>query len=152
MPPAYVPKPRIGIVGIGDRAVLQRFKDVFTEDPSPSCPIEATPEMLENLSKAVGYPVSLGSRFPIENALAELVSAFSQAIEEVKSPGVGLPVQAITITKNGYTPFYGYAFFPGNADEGRWLTARTDELVLLDPSPVSTKKDFDLCKALQLFD
>ena len=50
MPPSYEPRPRSGIVGIGDRDVLRRFKEIFVEDPAPHIPREATPEMLENVS------------------------------------------------------------------------------------------------------
>src|SRR5829696_2809515 len=70
--------------------------------PEPP-PIEPTPEMLENIAKSVGHPVDFGSRFPIHSAMAGVVSAFTEAIEDVASPTVALPVHPIIITKEGYT-------------------------------------------------
>ncbi len=103
MPLSYVRKLRTGIVGIGSSAVLQRFKELFMEDLSLYCPLEATPEMIEGISRAVGYPVTFRSRFSIDQAVAHIVSFLTQAIEDVNCPSVGLPVQATAITKEGYT-------------------------------------------------
>jgi len=152
MPPSYEPKLRSGIVGIGDRDVLKRFKEIFREDPSPHLPIEATPEMIENISKAVGYRVDFGSRFPITQAIAQITSDFTEAIEEVESPRVALPVHALTITKEGYRPFHAYLHSPGNPDKGRWLTTPTDKLSLLDRTVPRAPRDIDPRKAVQLFD
>jgi hypothetical protein len=131
MPPSYVPKPRSGIVGIGSLAVLRRFRELFLEDPSSYCPLEVTPEMLSGLSKALGYPVTLddfGSRFPIEQAMVNIATALSEAIESVNDRTVALPLQITKINKEGYTPFYVY-----DPNRARWLTTTKDDLVLLDP-------------------
>jgi hypothetical protein len=151
MPPAYEPRPRTGIVGIGDRAVLERFQEVFREDPSPTLPIEATPEMIENISKAVGYTVDFGPRFPIQKAAAEVVSAFTEAIEDVASPTVALPVHPIMITKEGLTPFQ--AVLRSAPGEYRTLTTPTDKLSLLNRFKVPrAERDVVPRKAVQLFD
>ena len=152
MPPSYEPRPRTGIVGIGDRAVLQRFKEVFRENPSPHIPIETTLEMLENISKAFGYTVDFGSWFPIYSAIAAVTSAFTEAIEDVESPTVALPVHALTITKEGCTPYHAYLHVTGKPDEGHWLTTPTDKLDLLEPIVSRAPKDFAPREAVQLFD
>ncbi|HEX3036972.1 MAG TPA: hypothetical protein VHT73_17935 [Thermodesulfobacteriota bacterium] len=149
MPPEYKPKPRTGIMGIGDRRVLQRFKELFREDPSDSCPIEPTPQMIENISKAVGYPVTFGSRFPIGQAFAQIAGAFSQAIEEVNSPSVGLPIQITMITKTGI--YSREALI--RRSEGVWgrFTARREELALPTNEPTVINQQTDRRTAVQLF-
>jgi hypothetical protein len=152
MPPSYEPRPRTGIVGIGDRGVLERFRENFREDPSPNLPIETTPEMRENISKALGYPVVFGPRFPIQNAMAEVGSAFTDAIEDVDSPTVALPAHLLTVTKEGYTTYHDFVIEPGKSSEGRWWTTPTDKLSILNPSVTRARKDFAPRKAVQLFD
>jgi hypothetical protein len=151
MPPSYEPRPRSGIVGIGDRAVLERFKEVFREDPSPNLPIEPTPEMLENISKAVGHPVDFGPRYPIQKAIGEVMSAFTEAIEDVESHTVALPVHALTITKEGLTPYQ--AVLRSAPGKYRTLTTPTDKLSLLNRFKVpKAERDFEPREAKQLFE
>jgi hypothetical protein len=152
MPPSYEPRPRSGIVGIGDRDVLERFKGVFVEDPTPHIPGEATPEMLENVSKSFGYRVDVGPRFPIQKAATEVVSAFTEAIEDVASPTVALPVHPIMITKEGVTSLQ--AVLRSAPGKYRPLTTPTDKLSLLNRFKVPRGERYfgPYVPAVQLFE
>jgi len=118
--------------------------------PEPP-PIEPTPEMLENIAKSVGHPVDFGSRFPIHSAMAGVVSAFTEAIEDVASPTVALPVHPIIITKEGYTvPQAVLRYAPGKY---RPLTTPTDKLSLLNRFKVPrADRDVTPREAVQLFE
>jgi hypothetical protein len=151
MPPSYEPRPRSGIVGIGVRDVLERFKEVFREDPSPTLPIEPTSEMLENIAKSVGHPVDFGPRFPIQRAATEVISAFTEAIEDVGNPTAALPVHTLTITKEGLTPYQ--AVLRSGPGKYRPLTTPTDKLSLLNRFKVPRgERDFAPREAVQLFE
>ncbi len=55
MPDTYEPRPRHGVIGIGDDAVLRRFKELLSEDLDSRI-LQMTPEVLDGLSKSVGHP------------------------------------------------------------------------------------------------
>lgn len=78
MPPSYQAREVDGIVGIGSRDVLARFSELYRERP------------LANLQYA-GI---------VETAAASLGAAFSQAVEEVGSPSVALPLQVTTVHRH----------------------------------------------------
>jgi len=121
MPPAYEPTPRTGIVGIGDRKVLKRFKEVFTEEIEHICKVYVPPS------------APFGNRFSISSAIAFITAALSDAIEEVKSQTVALPVHSLTITKEGFRPYHALEHSPGNPGTWRQLTTPTDKLSILKP-------------------
>ena len=150
MPKAYKPVPRRGVIGIGDTKILQRFRELFKEDPSNSCPIEPTPEMIENISRAVGHQVDFGCRFPLQQAAAEIVSALSQAVEEVQSLTVELPLQVTTISKAGVSSKEAMI----RRGPGAWerLTARHAELSLPANPPVRSPSESRRRAAVQLFE
>jgi len=144
MPPSYEPRPRTGIVGIGNRVVLKRFKEVFTEE-------------IEHILKVYVPPsVPFGSHFWIGPAIALVTAAFSDAIEHAvehaKRPTVGLPIHSLTITKQGYSPVQVHERSPGNPGTWRQLTTPTEKLSLLDPIARKIPKDPTPRKACQLFD
>jgi hypothetical protein len=140
MPPSYEPRPRTGIVGIGDRKVLKKFKDVFTKE-------------VEHILKVYVPPSEpFGNRFSIGSAIGFITAALSDAIEEAKSPTVALPVHTLTITKRGYSPFQALERSAGNPGTWRPLTTQTEKLSILEPIALRVPKDFAPRKAVQLFD
>ena len=142
MPPSYEPRPRTGIVGVGDRTVLEKFKEVFTKEIEHICKVYAPPS------------VPFGMQLSIGGATAFIDSVLSEAIEEVKSPTVALPTHALTITKLGYSVFHVHTRSPGDPGIWRQLTTPTENLSILEPTSVKMPKNFAprKRKAVQLFE
>lgn len=106
MHPDYMPKPRQGIVGIGDRLVLERFKELF-QNPPPSALqlVESAefakkhPKLFENLPPGAMRIDSLEKQ-----TVAEIGAALTQAVEEASSDSVGYPLEINWLSKQGLVP------------------------------------------------
>jgi hypothetical protein len=99
MPMAYKPAPRTGIVGIGNRAVLQHFQSEFDPNPEDWMEPEVPAEAWKRLEAQLGHPIIPPPRtFPIERAALTMAAVFSTAIEQVGGGSVGLPVQVMVIS------------------------------------------------------
>lgn len=153
MPPRYIPRPRQGIIGIGDREVLHWFCDNFVADPPEDLVTPPPPALLEAIAQAMGHPFVLPpARFPIKQAALQVAAAFTEGIRLAGGPTVSLPVQVMTIS-DGQVRGHGIS---ASADLENWesLTAEREEVRVVRPNPPTLKKreqDEVPRKAMQLF-
>jgi hypothetical protein len=127
MPESYEPRLRRGIIGIGDSAVLQRFREVLRERMSRN-PLQMTPEAKEGLSRSIAR---MGGTFihdfgpELLSGAGEIAGFLENAIVEVGGPTVGPPlVVDIVMPKLGCRRVQIPSFNIFTM-EARSLTART---------------------------
>lgn len=99
MSPRYEPKPRSGIVGIGDSGALDwfagNFDPIYGPPPTPTLSVAA----IKSLQRVAGGRVEfLRSRFRINDAGLQVAAALSEAIAQGGGHTVGLPIQLLTLT------------------------------------------------------
>jgi hypothetical protein len=93
MPTKYEPRVRNGIVGIGDRDVLARFRELLDSHfESDKAEIPMTLEALEGLSKAMGGPLNFNFTQAVLNGATPIAAALDQAVTDVQSPYCGTPI------------------------------------------------------------
>lgn len=97
MPPDYDPRPRSGIIGIGDNRVLDTFCENFFEAPRPDLLDPPSPEVLERLAQHIGQPVE-PPRYTVHDATGNVAGALVEAIQIRQPTTVGLPIQVRTIS------------------------------------------------------
>ena len=151
MPPRYIPHPRRGVVGIGDRAVLDWFRGNFVEDPTPELEAQRLPpEAVEGLAHFMGHPVEFPPiTYPLEQAALSLTAAFTEGIRISGGPTVSLPVQVMTIS-GGEPRALGVTT---TADLENWEDVTADRADVRIPRPVPPVMQPDDTKrsAVQLF-
>ncbi len=134
MPDAYEPRPRSGIVGIGDRAVLERFRELLTGHLESSTQISHTPESIAGLSKAVGSQLNPDWSSALLNGATVLAAALRDSINQVGGPTVGLPlVVNIILPKSGVQSVQVVMISTSGGEIG-WAT-EGDRLVTLPSNP-----------------
>jgi hypothetical protein len=147
MPPQYSPRPRTGVVGIGDPAVLDWFRLNFRATPDP--PYALSPEDLEALSRAVGKPVTYDPPpYTIDEAALNVGAALSEGIGQAGGVTVGLPIQIMTVTL-GTVRTFGIT---STTDVQTWEDITVDRATLRVPSadPPVVAKDPSSRSAAQL--
>ena len=148
MPPNYLPRPVTGVVGIGDRGVLNHFRSNFIERP-PNI-VAMTPQMAAGLSKAAGYEIKAWSAFPLNKASGHVFGAFSNAVQQAGGPTVGLPVQHWIITAKGPMRLEEVVITKDDQIEHRSLNGKIPVVFFGSPSRVA--QDWIPRAALQLFE
>jgi hypothetical protein len=113
MPPLYVPKPTSGIVGIGDRAVLDHFASTFKDKPDLSSKVPYTPQHAEDLFKSFNVKYKPWSIYPLDEAAVAIAGEFSLAVEVAGGPYVGLPFVMWTVRNRKITEWnQAYSYSP----------------------------------------
>jgi hypothetical protein len=150
MPPAYKPRPRRGIVGIGDFAVLSWFHRNFPEYGPAELRSQLEPEVLEKIANAFGgqYPCKQPS-LPIEYAVLHIAAVFSEAIRRAGGPTVSLPVQVMTVSRGESRSMD----INSTEDFETWepLTVERAKVRLVRPNPPVTRHAGSKRTASQLF-
>ena len=150
MPPKYQPKPRSGILGIGDPGVLNWFQENFCPIIRPPTPVLSA-SAIESLQSTIGGAIDPPrSRFNINDAGLQIATAFTEAIAGGGGPTVGLPIQYLIFTAAGIRRL-GMA---GSDDEGSsWSTITADPSALSFPKweRNKTQQDPSPRTARQLF-
>jgi len=146
MPPGYGPKPRSGIVGIGDREVLTWMRDNFPK-PNVEAPISA--DALEKAREFFGEFTLPEPSFSIDEGGLQVVAAFSEAISQVGSPTVALPIQAAVINRGTVRPLSVHS--SGDLESWTELTIGRDRLSMPKLSPVRVSGSIPALRAVQLF-
>ena len=150
MPPTYVPKPRSGIVGIGDPAVLNWFKENFGEDPTPEMPPVPSAVVVAALERKFGRVSIPPPSFSIENAAVKVAATLCIAVERAGGPTVGLPLQ-VMIVQSGHVQSIDIA---ATEDTKTWqtVTANVEDLKVPAPRPSRLGQQMSARRAVQLFD
>lgn len=149
MPPEYEPRPRRGVLGIGDADILQSFREQFFEQPRPDLLHPMTDEARASLSQAIGRPVP-PPRYTVNDAVTTVASAFVEAIRLCRKPTVEIPVQISRITDGRVT----LSKLAVSADAGEtWtqVSAGPHEATPYPPGPAVTRPYLARLTALQLF-
>jgi hypothetical protein len=89
MPPKYVPRKRTGVVGIGDRAVLEWIRQNLPDVAET----ERQQEFVESMRDRMPGMQLPEHRYGIDQASMQLVGAFYEGITKAGGSTVGLPVQ-----------------------------------------------------------
>jgi len=151
MPPDFRPLLRRGIVGIGDRQVLEWFRENFVDVPPPDAAAGFSPQALESLSRMIGRPVELPPpRFPIGQAALSVAAAFVEGIRVAGGSTVGLPVQVMTV-QSGEIRAWGVT---ATVDQTQWesVTIDRDHVRVPKAKPPACPQDRDRRTAVQLYD
>jgi len=100
MPPRYVPAMRTGIIGIGDSAVLEWFRENFRAELERETEFHHFEIMAQSWERQFGKRLEMPApSLPIETAATHVVGALSRAIQLVGGPTVSLPLQLMTVTQ-----------------------------------------------------
>lgn len=89
MPPQYIPRKRTGVVGIGDRAVIEWF----TANLPAVDETERQQHFLDEMRARMPGVTFPEHRFGIDQAAMQLVACLHEGITQVGGVTVGLPVQ-----------------------------------------------------------
>lgn len=124
MPPHYKPKHRTGVIGIGDRTVLQSFRENFFDQPRPDLlELPLSPEACRNFEQASGVRYT-PPRYRIVDAATNVMAALSEGIGIANSLTVGLPIQVSYII--GGKVRWSKAFTSAASDTKKWKQITLD--------------------------
>lgn len=150
MPPNYKPMHRTGVIGIGDRAVLQSFRENFFEQPRPDLlqpPLP--PEGRRNLERITDMPYT-PPRYRINDGTLNVIQALSEGIRIANSLTVGLPIQAVYISNCIVQPVN--AHISSDGEIWKQITADRKNVQIPHCRPFSMENDAEKRTTQQLFD
>ena len=151
MHPDYVPKPRQGIVGIGDRYVLERFKELFQNPPPSALQLVESAELAKNHPKLFENLPSGAIQIDSfeKQTVAEIGAALTQAVEEANSDTVGYPLEINSLSKQGLVPIN---ISIRRKDIGTWerVSAESKDLSLPSNPPQHSERQKGRTSAVQL--
>jgi len=133
MPPNYEPRPRRGVLGIGDADILHEFRKQFFDQPRPDLLRPFSEEVRARISSEIGRPYQ-GPRYTVHDAAGNVAAALVDAIQICRKPAVALPVQLSTVSHGQLMRHWATE----SVDEGKtWnkVSAGPDEV---RPFPIGT--------------
>lgn len=149
MPPNYKPRRRRGIIGIGDGDILQSFREQFFEEPRPDLVQSISEQARASLAQAIGRPVE-PPRYVIDDAAANVGSAFVEAIRICRKPTVEIPVQ-LSCIDGGRVAFSRLAVSPDLGKTWTHVAAVPHEVKIPLPTEATTDSHLAPRAAVQLF-
>lgn len=149
MPPVYEPRPRRGIIGIGNDDILRSFREQFFEQPRPDLLQPMTEEGRATLSRAIGRQVQ-PPRYSVNDAATNVAGALIEAIQLCRKPTVEIPIQLSSICGRRVT----FSRLAVSADTGKtWtqVSAGPREATTYPPGAATTLAYVAHRCAVQLF-
>jgi len=151
MHPDYMPRPRQGIVGIGDSHVLERFKELFPNPPPSALQLVESAELIKNHPKLIENlpPGAIRIDSIEKQTIPEIGAALTQAVEETSSDTVGYPLEINSLRKQGLVPIN---ISIRRKDTGTWERVSADPKDLSLPSnpPQHSERQTGRTSAVQL--